>query len=49
MRWRSLPVEIGRRAIGMLGVDPDVLLAIVLLIGWFVLMRVVLPRLGVST
>jgi len=33
----------------MLGIGSDVLLAILLLIVWFVLMRIVLPRLGVST
>jgi hypothetical protein len=31
------------------GLSSDVLLLISVLIGWFVLMRVVLPRLGVST
>jgi len=37
------------REIEMLGIGSDVLLAILLLIVWFVLMRIVLPRLGVST
>ncbi len=31
------------------GVSEDVILAVVLLVGWFVLMRYVLPRSGVST
>jgi hypothetical protein len=31
------------------GVSGDVILAVVLLVGWFVLMRYVLPRSGVST
>lgn len=32
-----------------LGLSSEVVLTIVLLVGWFVLMRFVLPRLGVST
>ncbi len=31
------------------GLKPDVILTILLVVGWFVLMRYVLPRLGVST
>jgi hypothetical protein len=31
------------------GLSSDVLLLIAMVIGWFVLMRVILPRLGVST
>lgn len=31
------------------GLSADVVLAILLLVGWIVLMRFVLPRLGVST
>jgi len=33
----------------VLGLSADVILIILLLVGWVVLMRVVLPRLGVST
>jgi hypothetical protein len=33
----------------MLGVGGDVILFIVVLVLWFVLMRFVLPRLGIST
>ena len=31
------------------GVSGDVVLTILFLVGWFVMMRFVLPRLGVST
>jgi hypothetical protein len=31
------------------GLSGDVVLTILLLLGWFVLMRFILPRLGVST
>jgi hypothetical protein len=31
------------------GLSADLILTIILLVGWVVLMRVVLPRLGVST
>ena len=31
------------------GLSADLVLAIVMLVGWIVLMRVVLPRMGVST
>jgi hypothetical protein len=31
------------------GVSGDVVLTILLLVGWFVVMRFVLPRLGIST
>ena len=33
----------------VLGLSADVILIILLLVGWVVLMRVVLPRFGVST
>jgi hypothetical protein len=33
----------------ILGLRADVALPILILLGWFVLMRFVLPRLGVST
>ncbi len=33
----------------MFGVSGDVILAVLFVVGWFVLMRFVLPRLGVST
>ena len=33
----------------VLGLGSDVVLAVVLLTGWFVVMRFVLPRFGVST
>jgi len=33
----------------ILGISGDVIVAILLLAGWFVLMRFILPRLGVST
>ena len=33
----------------ILGLSGDTILAILFVIGWFVLMRFVLPRLGVST
>jgi hypothetical protein len=33
----------------MFGLSSDLVLLIVVLAGWFVLMRVILPRLGVST
>jgi len=33
----------------MFGLSSDVVLLIGAVVGWFVLMRVVLPRLGVST
>lgn len=33
----------------ILGVGGDLVLTILFVIGWFVLMRFVLPRLGVST
>ena len=33
----------------ILGVSADVILTILLLVGWIVVMRFVLPRLGVST
>jgi hypothetical protein len=31
------------------GVGPDVIVAVLLLVGWIVLMRFILPRLGIST
>lgn len=31
------------------GVNSDVILTILFVVGWFVMMRFVLPRLGVST
>jgi p-aminobenzoyl-glutamate transporter AbgT len=31
------------------GVSADVILTVLLLVGWFLVMRFVLPRLGVST
>lgn len=33
----------------ILGVSSDVILTVLFLAGWFVLMRFVLPRMGVST
>jgi hypothetical protein len=33
----------------ILGLGGDVILAVLFLVGWFVLMRFVLPRLGIST
>lgn len=33
----------------ILGLDPDLVLAILFFVGWIVLMRFVLPRLGIST
>lgn len=33
----------------VLGVSGDVILAILFVAGWFVMMRFVLPRLGIST
>lgn len=33
----------------ILGLGGDVILAVLFVVGWFVLMRFVLPRLGVST
>ena len=33
----------------ILGLSIDLVLAVVFIVGWFVLMRFVLPRLGVST
>jgi hypothetical protein len=33
----------------ILGLRADAIIAIVLVVVWFVLMRVVLPRLGIST
>jgi hypothetical protein len=33
----------------ILGISGDVIVAILLLLGWFVLMRYILPRLGIST
>ena len=33
----------------ILGVNADTILAILMLVGWVVLMRFVLPRMGVST
>jgi p-aminobenzoyl-glutamate transporter AbgT len=33
----------------ILGIGGDVVLVVLLFVGWFVLMRFVLPRLGVST
>jgi hypothetical protein len=33
----------------ILGVGGDAVLIVLLLVGWFVLMRFVLPRMGVST
>jgi hypothetical protein len=33
----------------VLGVSLDVIVTVLLLVGWIVLMRFVLPRLGVST
>jgi hypothetical protein len=33
----------------MFGLSSDVVLLIAVLVGWVVLMRVILPRLGVST
>ena len=33
----------------ILGVSADVVLTILLIVGWIVLMRFVLPRMGVST
>jgi len=32
-----------------LGVGLDVILVVVLVVGWFVVMRFVLPKLGIST
>lgn len=31
------------------GIGVDVVLAVLFIVGWFVLMRFVLPRLGIST
>jgi hypothetical protein len=31
------------------GLSPDLVVALVALAGWFVLMRFILPRLGIST
>ena len=31
------------------GLSPDLVLAIFMLVGWIVLMRFVLPRMGIST
>ena len=33
----------------ILGLSSDVVLLVLLLVGWFVLMRFVLPRMGIST
>lgn len=33
----------------ILGLGGDAILAVLFLVGWFVLMRFVLPRLGIST
>lgn len=33
----------------ILGLSSDVILTVLFLVGWFVLMRFVLPRMGVST
>jgi hypothetical protein len=33
----------------ILGLSGDIVLTILLLAGWFVLMRFILPRLGIST
>jgi hypothetical protein len=33
----------------ILGISGDVIFAILLLVGWFVVMRFILPRLGIST
>ena len=33
----------------ILGLSPDLVLAILMLVGWIVLMRFVLPRMGIST
>ena len=33
----------------ILGLSPDLVLAIFMLVGWIVLMRFVLPRMGIST
>jgi hypothetical protein len=33
----------------ILGLSPDVVLVVLALVGWVILMRFVLPRLGVST
>ena len=33
----------------ILGLSADLVLAIVMLVGWILLMRVVLPRMGIST
>lgn len=33
----------------ILGLSGDVVLAILLFVGWFVLMRFILPRMGIST
>jgi len=33
----------------ILGLSSDAVLLVLLLLGWFVLMRFVLPRLGIST
>jgi hypothetical protein len=33
----------------ILGLSPDVIVAVLALVGWIVLMRFLLPRLGVST
>ena len=33
----------------ILGLSPDLVQAILMLVGWIVLMRFVLPRMGIST
>ena len=38
-----------RNKMEILGLRADVVLTILLLVGWVVLMRFVLPRLGIST
>ena len=39
----------GTFSMEIFGLSVDLVLAVVFIVGWFVLMRYVLPRLGVST
>ena len=39
----------GRVNMEILGLSPDLVLAVLMLVGWIVVMRFVLPRMGVST
>ena len=47
--WKIGSYQRGKMSMEILGLSPDLVLAVLMLVGWIVLMRFVLPRMGVST